>query len=887
MSLSATDGATPIHDAFVSYSRRDTAVAQALIDQLERQGRSIVYDRDDIHDGEAWRRKLTSLIQESQNIIVLISHASLDSRECRWELDLAGTLNKRLVTVRIDAVTPAQLPESLGAIQWIDATATTDLTAIAGRIIAALDIDQQWAERHTRLTFQALAWRENGTLLRGADLRNAEAMVATYQGKQPLPTAEHMALLLASRKAGARRLRMAVLGTAAVGLVLAVLSVNWLAERRNAEYTGLRRQAESALNQADGDLAAAVASLGHVVMADSKGLLPEYRDVVPFWQVQLRALDDIVPDMQIGDPLQWRATLYVKTDAHRLRALSGGTSMRVAPSEDHQSLVTADYTNVTLLTLPGLEPLLQVQLPARERPDAIAAIPNTGWLLANGKQTVVNNDEDDPVSTYDCFTLVMPSAVVADSQPTPVPTLDSAGGSEAQVIQRLSGMRGSAALHFCPEVDLLQASTTVDTSRRYLLIAESSGEFAARLTIDLQSGTYVNELPNTTQWDTRTRVTLPEATRQVHDFPQLLAQEQLWREATASELEQSKQPQDARQRQQAQARQLLEAADASQLKDDEKSVLANLGESVEGPSVITASDAVYPWGLYLTGNSYGAFAACKIATASQRIEWCRQQEILVIESSHNISPDQRWAANANRDGWSTPLELIDLTTLARSEFKELPGLVVTQAFDAASNRLVLLSETNELWLYALEHGAAPRLVQHSALGEAFHERCKDPQNPRLAQANAGSVAFAGEHSVVGLGIDGVLFGFDSRSGDLTWRRPLHSGIDRCAQRLAITAAGAFFALHGPDVVQLFHAVSGVPLSGPVTLQALTEAPPGEGFFENLQLTGAGDVSVTAGERVFIRPRPKMPINTDLEPYTGISAKDGRTPLNLLPEAFEQ
>ncbi|WP_166359549.1 toll/interleukin-1 receptor domain-containing protein [Pseudomonas akapageensis] len=886
MSLSATDEAKPIHDAFVSYSRRDTAFAQQLIDQLERQGRSIVYDRDDIHDGEAWRRKLTSLIQASQNIIVLISRASLDSRECRWELDLAGTLNKRLVTVRIDAVTPAELPESLGAIQWIDATATADTEAIAARIIAALDIDQQWAERHTRLTFQALAWRENGTLLRGADLRNAETMVATYQGKQPLTTAEHMALLLASRKAGARRLRLTVLGTAAVGLVLAVLSVNWLAERRNAEYTGLRRQAESALNQADGDLAAAVASLGHVVRTDNLGLLPEYRDVVPFWQVQLRALDDIVPGMKIGDPLLWRATLYVKTDTHRLRPLSGGTSMRIAASEDNQSLVTADYTSVSLLALPALEPLLQVQLPARERPDAIAAIPNTGWLLASGKQTVVNNDEDDPVSVYDCFTLVMPSANVADAKPAAVPEPDPADGSEAQVIHRLSGIRGSAALHFCPEVNLLQVSAAADVSRRYLLIAESSGEFVQGLTIDLQSGAYVSELPKGTQWDARTRVTLPEA-NQVHDFPQMLAQEQLWREATATELEQSKQPQDARQRQHEQAQQLLESADASQLKDDEKSVLANLGETVEGPWVVTDVDAVFPWGLYVTGNSYGAFGACKIATASQRIEWCRQQEILVIESGHSISPDQRWVANANRDGWSTPLELIDLTTMAHSELKELPGLVVAQAFDAASNRLALLSETNELWLYALEHGAAPRLMKHRALGEAVHERCTDPQNPRLAQPGAGSLAFAGEHRVVGLGTDGVLFGFDSQNGDLTWRRPLQSAIDRCTQRLAITASGGFFALHGADVVQLFHAVSGVPLSGPVTLQALTGSPPGEGFFENLQLTGAGDVSVTAGERVFVRPRPNMPANTDLEHYTGISVTDGRTSLKLLPGAFEQ
>src|SRR5688572_23878261 len=118
--MPATDRSEPpvsvdavVHHGFVSYSRRDSAIALGLIERLEASGRSIAYDRGDIHEGEAWRRKLTALIRSSQNVVVLISRASLDSRECRWELDLAATLNKRLITVRIDAVDAGDLPESL------------------------------------------------------------------------------------------------------------------------------------------------------------------------------------------------------------------------------------------------------------------------------------------------------------------------------------------------------------------------------------------------------------------------------------------------------------------------------------------------------------------------------------------------------------------------------------------------------------------------------------------------------------------------------------------------------------------------------------------------------------------------------------------------------
>ncbi|MCY1408181.1 hypothetical protein D9M71_235000 [compost metagenome] len=696
-----------------------------------------------------------------------------------------------------------------------------------------------------------------------------------------------MALLLASRKASARRLRLAVLGTAAVGVVLAVLSVNWLAERRNAEYTGLRRQAEAALNQAEGDLPAALASLGYVVRADTQGLLPEYRDVVTFWQAQLRAIDEIFPGMKVGEPLQWRATLHVKNAAQGLRPLAGGIPMLVAPSEDGKTLATADYANVSLLSLPGLEPLVQFRLGGRVQPDSIVAIPATGWLLAAGTQTVVNNDEDEPVSIYDCFTLLLPDAG-GSARPVVEPGTTAEDADYAtKAVRYQAGANGSAAWHFCPQVNMGQISVAADTSRRYLSVGEPGAEPVAQLMIDLQTNDYINELPATTAWDPRTRATMPEGASRVHTFAQVRPQVELWYEAHASEREQWQRALDAPNDQQAQAQQRLDTADTSALNDEDQAVLGNLHDPLGYLKLINEPEAVFVWGLYIAGNSNAAFGICRIAGQGQRLEWCKQRQFLAIESTQRFSADQRWAAITNRDGWSSPLELIELKTLARSELKELPSLVAAQAFDPTSTRLALLSETNELWLYTLAPGTAPRLLQHSALGEAGQERCKDPDAPQQLLPATGSIDFAGERFLVGLGTDGVLFGFDTHSGDLTWRRPVQNSMDRCAQGLEVSAAGDFFALHGRSVVQLFHGLSGVPLTRPLTTSELTGTTPEEGYFDHVQITPTGELSLAVGERVFVRPRPPQPVQTSLEPFTGISDADGRTPLKALPGPYER
>jgi len=59
--------------------------ATRLIASLEARRARIAFDQDDIRGGEDWRRKLKNLVERAQNVVFLISSASLGSQVCRWE----------------------------------------------------------------------------------------------------------------------------------------------------------------------------------------------------------------------------------------------------------------------------------------------------------------------------------------------------------------------------------------------------------------------------------------------------------------------------------------------------------------------------------------------------------------------------------------------------------------------------------------------------------------------------------------------------------------------------------------------------------------------------------------------------------------------------------
>jgi hypothetical protein len=69
-------------DAFVSYSRRDQTFVNDLKEALERRGRNVWIDSDDIPPGATWRRELGTGIEAADAFVFVISSDSAGSPEC-------------------------------------------------------------------------------------------------------------------------------------------------------------------------------------------------------------------------------------------------------------------------------------------------------------------------------------------------------------------------------------------------------------------------------------------------------------------------------------------------------------------------------------------------------------------------------------------------------------------------------------------------------------------------------------------------------------------------------------------------------------------------------------------------------------------------------------
>src|SRR4026208_2569166 len=79
----------PGSDVFISYSRRDREVVERLTAALKARGRSVWVDFAEIPPTAEWMEEITSAIDASDTIVVVLSPDSMDSRVFTEELEMA------------------------------------------------------------------------------------------------------------------------------------------------------------------------------------------------------------------------------------------------------------------------------------------------------------------------------------------------------------------------------------------------------------------------------------------------------------------------------------------------------------------------------------------------------------------------------------------------------------------------------------------------------------------------------------------------------------------------------------------------------------------------------------------------------------------------------
>jgi WD40 repeat protein len=202
-------------DVFVSYSRRDKEFVHALVKGLERQGKSVWIDTEEIGDGEVFPAAIRSAIEQSDGFVFVITPESAESRYCESEVEYALELNKRLIPLLREPVEDERLPEAIRIRNWIFCTPDIDVEAASRRLAAALDADIEHARAHTRWLVKGLEWStdrdDRSLLLRGSELATAEAWLAGVgDDTEPGPTALQREYIYASRSAATKRQRAGV-----------------------------------------------------------------------------------------------------------------------------------------------------------------------------------------------------------------------------------------------------------------------------------------------------------------------------------------------------------------------------------------------------------------------------------------------------------------------------------------------------------------------------------------------------------------------------------------------------------------------------------------------------------------------------------------------------
>ena len=110
-------------DVFVSYASQDAAVANAVVEALERQGIRCWIAPRDVTPGEFYADAIVHAIDATQALILVLSQHAAVSHHILREVERASSKRHPVISLRIDrAALPAGLEYFLNTSQWLDAS---------------------------------------------------------------------------------------------------------------------------------------------------------------------------------------------------------------------------------------------------------------------------------------------------------------------------------------------------------------------------------------------------------------------------------------------------------------------------------------------------------------------------------------------------------------------------------------------------------------------------------------------------------------------------------------------------------------------------------------------------------------------------------------------
>lgn len=863
-------------DVFICYSRKDGVFTASLVAEIRALSKRVVFDVDGIRGGEAWRRKLGNLIEYADNMVVLISADSLTSQYCRWELDYANTLNKRLIPVLVRSTDLAEVPESVRAIQWIDAIGTADVSRIAGLVVAAIEEDQSWAEYHTQLGLRAMAWKESGgAVLSRSELKTAESMVLRYEGRRPAITELQSALLVESRLAAQRRAHWLVGALIAVATLAGFGISTWL---NQLEEHGQRllNQAANAFRAAD--VPGALAPLQQLAVPSGLTsaalhlITPTWvrsaTTVYRFWEPRLVPLFEVVSNAS-------GPSLIYLNDQPAVRLAMGGVH-RLAPKGYFQLvytrmpnlLVYADAASVSAHDPTNFDLMLKVSSSERSYVKAIYQLEAPNLVIAVSERHAVNNDEDEPESIFNDLS-VFYQAPEGAPRTYCVKHGSPGEGAECRDADHLGPLGLAAVVIPIEENYRAWAIYTEDGSAiisahidcSLVDECEARPEYS-RVMIKLDRGTL--SVANGPFRESHSGVSqtevMPSSELDAVRFPRIRDEVEMWKSAVA--------PPTETRVSHAAPKQL----DFSHLGEDNsdwyRSLFQDAPESNwkevpfdNGGVTVPLPDGGMIWGYTPGGNSWYQITRCRYDRADVVID-CKDFGLTAIGSERLESPNNRFVVQRNCDSAEPSVTLIDVAALRPSSIEVPPGLVLGMAFSPNSSRLAVLTDQHVVWLYEMGRD-----------GEvALERKISIPGLPMLTDGSTCErgqpISFADDTRILGVDRGSLMFAGDADSGRVLWI--LNSSAEAStflAQASAISVAPTHghFALSNGKAVQLFDVDTGLALTDrfePLRGFDHPATEPAEPRFDAVELGADGGITVKCRDhnaacagRIFVRAAP--------------------------------
>ncbi len=178
-------------DAFVCYDMANKDLREQVYKSLSKLGITTWIHHKDITKSENYEEAIQRGIEQADNLLFFISNDSIESEYCLKELRYALLLNKRVIPLMMEVLTPEKLEifnriKKLPQIQYIDFANNRNednYQQDIRELLREIHRDRRYHEQHKVFLVQALKWERQGKnpsiLLRGYNLQNAITWLKT------------------------------------------------------------------------------------------------------------------------------------------------------------------------------------------------------------------------------------------------------------------------------------------------------------------------------------------------------------------------------------------------------------------------------------------------------------------------------------------------------------------------------------------------------------------------------------------------------------------------------------------------------------------------------------------------------------------------------------